>query len=301
MMRAALFRRVLPLRIDVDFRAGLLRAVPSMLDALAARDMHATFFVVAGRNRPRRSLGRLRESAYRKRFARLGPLRVWSALRGDNAPMLEGPEAQRIVRRIESEGHELAVHGWDHGAWADRVWHASLGELVEDVERAYDAITKVAGPRKRAWGSPNWRSRQDVIATLVERGVDYLSECWGRAPFLSHGCLHLPVTDNLEARVFDAEPEPIESLLGAAEPEAYRLICMHDYFEGLLYPQLFPRLLDALGRRGLRATSLSGVARELDRSSLIEETLDNGPVEGFCGDVSWQSSQTTRVLSSATL
>jgi len=168
-----------PLRIDVDFRPGLVHAVPAMLDRLADRRMRASFFVVAGCNPPVRSLRRLLDGGYRRRVSRLGLWRVPNLLGDGGAPMLEGAAAADTLRRIEAEGHELVVHGWDHAWWAGNVWGAPRGELVQQIDRAFEAIDRVAGTRDRAWGSPNWRSRDDVIATLVDRGVPYLSGAAG--------------------------------------------------------------------------------------------------------------------------
>jgi len=290
-----------PLRIDVDFRPGLVHAVPAMLERLAARGMQASFFVVTGSNPPVRSLARLLDADYRRRVSRLGLWRVPNLLGDGGAPMLEGAAARDVVCRIEAEGHELVVHGWDHAWWANHVWHACPDELHDQIDRAYAAVERVAGPGNRAWGSPNWRSRDDVIDALAQRDVPYFSECWGRAPFSSAGRPHLPVTDNLEPWVLKngLAPERVDEMLDARDDGAYRLICAHDYFEGLLHPGLFDALLDGLGRRGLRAVTLSRFAATLDRSTLDPAGLECGPVEGFCGDVSRQIEVHAPVVTSA--
>jgi len=74
-----------------------------------------------------------------------------------------------------------------------------------------------------------------------------------------------------------------------ARDGGYRLICAHDYFEGLLHPGLFEALLDGLDRRGMRAVTLAQFSETLDVRRLDDHGLDRRPAEGFCGEVSWQS------------
>lgn len=300
-MRDPLFERVVPLRIDVDFRSGLLLAVPAMLDVLERYGMQASFFVVAGSNPPSRSLARLRKRDYRRRVVRLGLWRSLTVLSGGDSPMLTTPSTWDVVRRIEAEGHELVVHGWDHAWWAENVWSATTGRLEQQIDLAYDAVERAAGPARRAWGSPNWRSRDDVMALLAARGAPYFSECWGHSPFSSHDRVHLPVTDNLEERVLERGPSPacVDEMLDARDVGAYRLICAHDYFEGLLHPALFEALIEGCRRRGLRTVALQTVAARLDPAGLEPYTLERGSAAGFCGEVSRQSRQPAGVLTSA--
>ena len=156
-MRHPAYLDRIALRIDVDFVAGLERAVPRMLEELAAADMRATFFVVAGSNRPRRSLRRVLRPGYLRRLAALGPRRILASLGrsllGDG-DMLAAEHRRDVVRRIRDAGHEVAVHGMDHAWWADHAWSAETATLIEQVESAYQELGRVTGRDDHAWGSP---------------------------------------------------------------------------------------------------------------------------------------------------
>lgn len=293
----------LALRIDVDFESGLLRAVPFFLDVLREAGMRATFFVVAGSNRQRRLLGRLVRPGYARRLWRLGPLRIASGLgwRSSGAAMLEAPGAHEVLGRILKEGCELAVHGHDHTWWADHAWQAAPDRLLGQIDRAYKAIEAATGRQDLAWGSPGWRTTDEVLWSLQRRGVRYFSECWGRAPFITLDTgrreipvVHLPITlPSLESLILDRgldAQEAVTTLVRTHGPGRVDLACFHDYFEGLLHPRLFRLFVEQCTRRGLGTVTLEEAALgvEAARPGLARAALTRAPLPGFAGQVSWQ-------------
>jgi peptidoglycan/xylan/chitin deacetylase (PgdA/CDA1 family) len=288
------------LRIDVDFPVGLRRGVPWLLDRLAEREMHATFFVVTGRNSSRRALRRTLDPEYLGRLRRLGPLRVVRCLGASllrDEPVLESREAQAALDRIVTDGHELAAHGHDHAWWADEVWRAEPERLVEEVDRALDALARRIDAPGVAWGAPSWRTTDAVMRHLERRGVPYLAECWGREPFRTLDGAgdpirvpHLPITaPSLEALTLDRATDAAE-VVARSLGHGFGVLCAHDYFEGLLRRELFVALLDRLVAREITTASLRTVAAALAPAidDLPACRVVRAPVPGFHGFVSWQ-------------
>ncbi|MDX1387922.1 MAG: polysaccharide deacetylase family protein [Acidobacteriota bacterium] len=292
-------------RIDVDFRAGLLRAVPFFLDALGASGMHATFFVVTGSNRPASILRRLGRKGYLRRLRRLGVARTLFSLRpgpfSSGSMRLESASSARVLRRIVAEGHELAVHGYDHAWWADHVWDSDEPELAGEVERAFATMERVTGRSGFGWGSPNWRTTETVLRLLHARAVPYFSDCWGIAPFLTADeagsvvpTIHLPITlPSLEGSMLERRidgPAAIAAVFEPPAPRPFDVICFHDYYEGLARRELFTGFLNECRRRRLRTITLADAARRLqpELERLPVHRLARGPLPGFTGEVSWQ-------------
>jgi len=293
------------LRIDVDFPVGLRRGVPWLLDRLGERGMHATFFVVAGRNSGRRALRRTIDRDYLDRLCRLGPLRIARCLGASllrDEPVLESNEARAALERVLAGGHELAAHGHDHAWWADEAWRAEPERLLEEVDRACAALERVSGARGVAWGAPSWRTTDAVMRHLERRGAPYLAECWGREPFRTldgpgHSIRvpHLPITaPSLEALTLEGRrdaPGAVVAALGAiADDDGVAVVCAHDYFEGLLHRDPFVALLDRLVERGVETISMRSAAAGL-RTAVDELPacrLVRAPAPGFHGYVSWQ-------------
>jgi len=296
-------RGELALRIDVDFPGGLRRAVPFFLDLLEPAGMRATFFVVAGRHRAGGGLKRLLDPSYLARLGRLGPRAIAQQIGPvgllGGGRFLDSSENRAAVRRILDGGHELAVHGWDHGWWADHVWSAGPERTAEEIEQAYAAMAEVTGRTDHAWGSPSWRTTDHVLQQLAGRGVPYLAECWGREPFrtrLADGNIsrvpHLPVTlPSLESLMLedglDAD-DAVTRLVDAWAPGRFAMACVHDYFEGLLHREVFRALIDRLSRAGIRGVTLLDTALRLDAPALPVHAVGRAPLPGFHGDVCWQ-------------
>jgi len=293
------------LRIDVDFPVGLLRAVPFFLDRLRAAGMKATFFVVAGSNDPRSSWRRMVRPQYARRLWRLGPRRIvrglgLRALTSD-AGFLGSEQAMRTVKRLLAEGHELAVHGFDHAWWAANVWSADARSIEAQIDRAYDLFEPIVGHRNLAWGSPNWRSGPVVLRRLQRIGVRYFSECWGRSPFLTVldgdqvlRIPHLPITlPSLESLVLDGGLSPqraVQRALAGRSPMGVDVVCFHDYFEGLMMPELLEEFLEQALRDGITTTTLDDAATAVGQSAATLDLcrLQRGRLPEFDGEVSWQ-------------
>ena len=301
------FSSVMPLRIDVDFPSGLRKGLPRMLDMLAKHEMQATFFIVAGHNRPGKLAGRLKTKEYRSRIQDLDPVRIFfrfflPELLSSSKDMMCGLDDQSgLIRRLISEGHEVAVHGYDHRWWADHVWQTTSSDLKTDIDKAYvvfETFSKL-GSNTLAWGSPSWRTTDDVIELLAERGVPYLSDCWGYAPFytrLFKGEIvripHLPIT----VQSFEASPrikgsaldEKVSRLVELAQGSDYAMTCMHDYFEGLMRPDIFKSVIERLAENNCRTISLKETAERVADADLPTSSIIRQEVSGFTGQVSVQ-------------
>ena len=291
----AVTRRTIHLRIDVDFLSGWIDAVPFFLDTLDRHAMRATFFGVVGFNRIGGSLKRLGDAAYRRRYWQLGPWQSYRCLRHDRSvqrPMIEYNEVRDAIRSIQSRGHEFALHGWDHGWWADHVWQAPRERLEMEVDRAYAAVESET---PLAWGSPNWRSRDDLERCWQRHQTPYLSEGWGSEPLRVAGRVNLPVTDCLEPQRLQQRRATDEQLVGSWLDEIvarpYTLLCVHDYFEGLMQRPLFSRLIEETARRQIAIAPLQDVVATLDPP---QGHFERDQVDGFVGEVS-----RTHVLPSA--
>jgi len=82
-----------------------------------------------------------------------------------------------VGRRIVAEGHELAVHGWQH----ERFWRPRPQSDVQDLARAVDAVERTAGERPRWYRPPygvltatRWRAARRLGLQPV------LWTAWGR-------------------------------------------------------------------------------------------------------------------------
>ncbi len=73
------------------------------------------------------------------------------------------------VERAEADGHEHAIHSWDHRYYASM----SYDEQFEDAARTIEAIEAVAGVRPGGHKSPAWRFNDHTSKVVQALGLDW--------------------------------------------------------------------------------------------------------------------------------
>ncbi|UCF68118.1 MAG: hypothetical protein JSV80_02125 [Acidobacteriota bacterium] len=86
------------------------------------------------------------------------------------------------------------------------------------------------------------------------------------------------------------ERESVERALNGLSDEQAEVICVHEYFEGLLHRSLFEQLLAGCRARGLKTTTLREAARSIatDAAPLPACRVGRDELGGFAASVSWQ-------------
>ena len=117
-----------------------------------------------------------------------------------------------LIKRITSEGHEIASHGFAHA----RVWSQGIREFSEDVSRTKKLLEDITGERVLGYRAPSFSINKDSLwahDVLHEAGYEYSSSIYPfrhlhygipsapRKPFRlqKEGLLEIPLTT---ARIF---------------------------------------------------------------------------------------------------
>lgn len=292
------FNNQIAMRIDVDYPHLVPDAVDFMLDALGRHGLKATFFLALGGSSCDVSFGRLFSPTY---LQRLYKLRAWRlACRMFGQARRHEEIIERIIGRINEEGHELAVHGLRHSWWIDNVWMANVQELQNEISNAYDYIKRKCGRDDMAWGSPGWKTTDDVVGMLEKRNVPYLAECWGYEPFrpICNGkemdIIHLPITlPSFESRAMTGDwpaDTLVSGILDERPSDRCDMVVCHDYYEGFLRRDIFQSFVCRCSELGLQTISLAAMAGMIKKSGCILPAcaIAKGKVPGFWGEVSWQ-------------
>src|SRR5437867_2081432 len=92
---------------------------------------------------------------------RTNPFRLYGVrtlLSGTLLPALPvGAGAPALLRQIADEGHEVALHGWDHVGWQDRIDRLAPSAIRGDLTGAARAVVAIFGQPPR--GGAARRSR----------------------------------------------------------------------------------------------------------------------------------------------
>jgi len=278
--------RAVGLKLDVCTREGMRRRVPPLLDLLARHRVRASFFLAFGPDRSGRAILRLLSPRFRRKMARTSALRLYglrTALSGTLLPARPVASGfHDLVRRIRDEGHEVALHGFDHRRWQDRLAALEPAAIGAELDRAVDACQQILGEPPRATGAPGWVATEASVREQERFGFAYASDLRG-----GPACLLVvagatlptvqlptggPVVEELLAEGVRS-PERIEAALldgcrASWRASAPAILGAHAEVEGGPYLGLFDRLLTRLRDESDAIVPLREIAAALVRATL---------------------------------
>ena len=82
----------------------------------------------------------------------------------------ETPSNQEVLRSIADAGHEIGNHSYMHEPWLHQY---SKAQLVDDLGRAHDAISKVMGKTPVGFRGPGFSLSEDTLEVLQSLGYDF--------------------------------------------------------------------------------------------------------------------------------
>jgi peptidoglycan/xylan/chitin deacetylase (PgdA/CDA1 family) len=279
------------LKVDVDTFRGMREGLPRLLDLLAARRIRASIFVSMGPDHSGRAIRRVvTKRGFLPKMLRTRAVSLYGPRTLLYGTLLPGPRiAERNpepFRRIESEGHEVGVHGWDHVRWQDGLPKFSEETIARELARAFEAFVAMTGREPLATAAPGWIASARSLAVQDDLGLLYSSDVRGQFPFLPRVGARvfrtpqvpttLPTLDEmigreeLFARRAPASGAGDEGWINAwlvseavrqagARPGAPVVHTIHTEVEGMSRAALFADLLDRLLAEGARFVRLDEI------------------------------------------
>ena len=256
----------LAIKIDVDTHDGMRTGVPRLLDCLKQHKMAATFFLSLGPDRSGRAILQLRKPAFvRKMMSTNAPsLYGWrTILSGTLLPARPIATAfPELVRRLEDEGHEAAIHAWDHRSWQDDLLTFKDHRIKLHLERALEAFRRLTGHDPQGIGAPAWATTPRSLALQDGLPFSYASDLRASPPCRLRtvdGLLRLPQIPGtgacLEELMTEGEYRPdvlVERLVQELQnaTTSVRVLTLHAEVEGGPFLPLLEQLLPRLSHYG---------------------------------------------------
>lgn len=299
-MKSAAPERSVSLKVDVCTHDGMRQGVPRLLDLFARQRVRASFFLAFGPDNSGKAVLHALEPAFVRKMIKssAGSLYGWKTmLRGTLLPAIPiAASHPDLVRRMDAEGHEVAVHAWDHRRWQDHVWRMTEKEIDSQFELAFGAYEAILGRAPRAVGSAAWAVTPASLRVQEDLDLDYASDLRGGPPCrLSAGGVELatpqiPTTGRcIEELLTEGIPseDAMERVLLRDLAESDRaVLAVHAEVEGGPYLDLLDHMLGALREARGEPCTLAEVARSLDRERLPVRELAHVKLSGRSGRIS---------------
>lgn len=267
------------LKVDVDTFRGMREGLPRMLEIFRARRICATVFVSMGPDHSGRAIRRIfTKPGFLKKMFRTRAVSLYGLRTILYGTLLPGPRiAARnadVFRRIEAEGHEAGVHGWDHVRWQDGLPRFDEARIARELTEAFEVFEAIAGHAPRATAAPGWIANERSFAVQDGLGLLYSSDVRGEFPFLPRAGgrvfrtpqipTTLPTLDELLGGMDEASINAtlVEDAKRQAltRPDAPIVHTVHTEVEGMSRARLFEDLVDRLLADGARFTRLDEIA-----------------------------------------
>jgi undecaprenyl phosphate-alpha-L-ara4FN deformylase len=292
---------ILGLRIDVCTYEGLRSGVPNLLPLLAGFGVRASFFVAFGPDRSGRAIRQALRPGFLSKMRRTRALRLYgwrTLLSGTLLPARRAADLPDALRAIGGAGHELALHGYDHRRWQDRVASMAERDVRQDMTQALAVCERVTGRRPVGFGAPGWQCSPTSLRLVDEIGFDYASDTRGRRPFFPSvegvrlRTLQLPTTLPTLDEVLGLDGTDGEGFVAlvsrALDAAPWPVLTLHAEAEGGCFLGVTRRLLARLAAEGVRCRPLSEVvalvrAASGDRIPVAE--IVQRPIRGRAGRV----------------
>ena len=287
------------LRVYVDTRRGLEEGVPRLLDLFRRTGTRASFFVTMGPDRSGLAIRRVFRPGFLVKMWRTRALRLYGVrtlLSGTLLPpRLVGAGMPALLREIAAQGHEIALHGWDHVRWQDRVHRLPAATIRAELTRAAQAFEAALGVRPGASAAPGWRTSPEALAIQEEFALRYASDVRGAGPFrpaVNGRALEtiqvpttLPTLDELLGRVRDLPA----TLLKALRP-GLNVFTLHAEVEGGSLLGTFAEFLEGTRRAGAALITLEEAAARISSTgdSAPVASVTRGRIDGRSGWVACQ-------------
>jgi undecaprenyl phosphate-alpha-L-ara4FN deformylase len=295
----------LALKIDVDTERGTRLGVPALLKILHDFAIPATFLFSLGPDNTGRAIKRIFRPGFLKKVSRTSVLQIYGWRTLLNGILWPGPYISRrhgsIMRRVQSEGHEVGIHCYDHIRWQDGLASMTLSQVEQELNKAKEAFYSVFGWDATTAGAAGWQANYNSLEAYDKTVFTYASDCRGKTPFFPKvgdrifNTLQIPTTlptlDELLGRPEYPLPGLANHYVSLLHQDKLNVLTIHAELEGMLYQDWFKSVLKEFTVAGVEFVLLKTMADGFlkNRGDIAVCDLVQGTVEGRSGTLAVQS------------
>lgn len=289
----------LGLKVDVCTYAGLREGVPGLLRLFDDLGIRASFFVALGPDHSGRAIRRIFRPGFLAKMRRTSAVSTYGWRTVLYGTLLPGPQIARscrdVLRRVVAAGHEVAMHGYDHVYWQDRLPHLSPAAVAAELDRARATYEEVLGTAPQAFGAPGWQCTPASFAAEDALGLIYRSDTRGHGPFVPAMGGRRFTTPEIPTTLLTLDesygtigttPEAVARYYAAQLRPGLNVYTAHAEMEGIGQLPHLRAFLEAI-RPQVPIHRLIDIARGL--RDLPTSTVVPGPIEGRHGTVALQA------------
>lgn len=289
----------LALKIDVDTYRGTRDGVPRLLQLLDKQGVQATFLFSLGPDHTGRAIRRVFRPGFLRKVSRTSVVSSYGVTTLLYGTLLPGPDIGRhcadVMRAVQSAGHEVGIHTYDHVRWQDGASRAGYDWTLREMQRACERFQDIFGEPAHVHGAAGWQMNRYAFRLTQRLGFRFCSDTRGTSPFVPIcdaeivACPQLPTTLPTLDELIGTDGVTVENvtrhLLSLTEDPAPtgHVYTLHAELEGNRLTGVFEELLAAWQAQGYTLVALHDYADALDISSLPRCVLHEASIAGRSG------------------
>ena len=291
--------RALCLKVDVCTHDGMRDGVPRLLGQLKRLGVKATFCLAFGPDNSGKAIFNLFKPGFVRKMLGSGAPKLYGWRTTVSGTLLPArPIASAfpdLVRRIEAEGHEVALHAWDHRRWQDHVDAMDDSEIRAHYELAATSYASILGHAPRGAGAAAWIVSARSLATQDTLGLSWASDLRGGPPCRvrlggrTFATPQFPTTgrciEELLAVGVRETKDLVDALVADLAPSEPAVLAVHAEVEGGPYADALDALVPRCIAAGARIVTIGHLAAALDPASLPVRDLAFKRLAGRSGVV----------------
>ncbi|HEV8111713.1 MAG TPA: polysaccharide deacetylase family protein [Planctomycetota bacterium] len=291
--------RTVALKVDVCTHDGMRDGVPRLLALLAQRRVKASFFLSFGPDNSGKAVKNLLRPGFLKKMVKSSAPSMYGVRTMLSGTLLPArPIATRhpdLVRRIAGEGHEVAVHAWDHRRWQDHLERMEVAEIEAHFAQSFSAFESILGRAPKAVGAAAWTVTPQSLRVADELALDYAADLRGGPPCTLRvegralKTPQIPTTgrciEELLTLGIRGEADLARALLDDLAPGDPAVLAVHAEVEGGPFGAVLDGLLATFAERGVAVRTLAEIAASLKGTRLPERDLAHVELPGRSGTV----------------
>jgi peptidoglycan/xylan/chitin deacetylase (PgdA/CDA1 family) len=292
--------KTLSLRVDVDTLEGSLNGIPQLLRMLDRQRIQASFYFSLGPDNSGKAVRRVFRKGFLSKMRRTGAGKLYGLKTMLYGTLLPAPtiykKAKTEMLAVQSAGHEVAIHAWDHVQYHDLLDKKSRQWLQDWFQRAHDAFESVFSMKAKGAVSPAWRCNDSTLEIQEEYKLDYAGDCRGFEAFYpivggkTLSTLQVPTTlptmDELLGRDGMAPKDVNSCILNLIKDDALNVYALHTEVEGGALKDAFAAFLQSLRDNQIRIRTHADWVPEMKAANPPSRIIARREIEGRAGWVS---------------
>ena len=259
---------ILGLKIDVDTYVGMERGVPRLLEILARFGVKATFYLSFGPDASGRAiLQLLKNPRFLKKMVRTRATQLYGIKTALYGTLLPSPKIALsfpdLVRRIINEGHEVALHAWDHRRWQDELATRSDHWIEDWFKYGMEACTRLVGYAPHSFGAPAWTVDDRALRIIGTYPFTYLSCSRAQSPFVETKTGLVEIPSDLPCLEEIGVEGGVDRILADLSNGGLHVLPVHAEVEGGIWAEHFIAILEKLSGMDYRILKLEEIRETL--------------------------------------